>query len=67
MAKTTASATTTSVAAIVTSTRQIKMIAPTVATQGGSTLDMVMVSIWNVAFEVAVMRLVSVPGIRSAK
>ena len=42
-------------------------IAATVATQGGSTFQMNMFSVVNTAFEVAVMRLVSMPGSRSAK
>ena len=37
-------------------------IAATVATQGGSTFQMNMFSIVKTAFEVAVMRLVSMPG-----
>ena len=39
----------------------------TVATHGGSTFQTNMFSTVNMAFEVAVMRLVSVPGSRSAK
>ncbi len=42
-------------------------MAPMVATSGGSTFQTNMFSIWNTAFEVAVMRLVSTPGKRSAK
>ncbi len=42
-------------------------IAATVATQGGSTFQMNMFSAVNTAFEVAVTRLVSMPGSRSAK
>ena len=42
-------------------------MAPSVAAQGGKTFHIDMFSIWNMAFEVAVMRLVSVPGRRSAK
>ena len=42
-------------------------IAPAVATQGGSTFHMNMFSAVKNAFEVAVTRLVSVPGRRSAK
>lgn len=44
-----------------------KEIAPAVATQGGSTFQTNMFSIWKTAFDVAVMRLVSTPGRRSAK
>ncbi len=42
-------------------------IAATVATQGGSTFQMNMFSAVKTAFEVAVTRLVSMPGSRSAK
>ena len=37
-------------------------MAPRVATQGGSTFHITMFSIWNIAFDVAVMRLVSSAG-----
>ena len=46
---------------------QTSAIAATVATQGGSTFQMNMFSAVNTAFDVAVTRLVSMPGIRSAK
>ena len=42
-------------------------IAATVAAHGGSTFHMNMFSAVKIAFEVAVTRLVSVPGRRSAK
>ena len=42
-------------------------IAPTIEATGGSTFQMNMFSSVNTAFEVAVMRLVSVPESRSAK
>ena len=42
-------------------------IAATVAAHGGSTFQMNMFSAVNTAFDVAVTRLVSVPGRRSAK
>ena len=42
-------------------------IAATVAAQGGSTFQTNMFSAVKIAFEVAVTRLVSVPGRRSAK
>ena len=54
-------------AAIVTLTVPIRQIAAIVATQGGSTFQMNMFSTVNTAFEVAVMRLVSMPGRRSEK
>ena len=44
-----------------------KAIAATVATHGGSTFQTNMFSPVNTALDVAVMRLVSVPGSRSAK
>ena len=44
-----------------------KAIAPTVATQGGSTFQMNMFSTAKTALEVAVTRPVSVPDRRSAK
>ena len=43
------------------------MIAPAVATQGGNTFQTNMFSTVNTALEVAVMRLVSIPGRRSVK
>ncbi len=42
-------------------------MAATVATHGGSTFQMNMFSAVNTAFDVAVTRLVSMPGSRSAK
>ena len=42
-------------------------MAATVAAQGGNTFQTNIFSPVNTAFEVAVTRLVSVPGIRSAK
>ncbi len=42
-------------------------IAPNVATQGGSTFHISMFSTVKTALEVAVIRLVSMPGSRSAK
>ena len=42
-------------------------IAATVATQGGSTFHMNMFSAVNMAFDVAVTRLVNMPGSRSEK
>ena len=44
-----------------------KLIAATVAMQGGSTFQTNMFSTVKTAFEVAVMRLVSMPGSRSEK
>jgi hypothetical protein len=44
-----------------------RMIAESVATQGGRTLQTSMFSTVYEAFEVAVMRLVKVPGRRSVK
>ena len=41
-----------------------KAIAAMVATQGGKTFQTNMFSIWNTALDVAVMRLVSMPGSR---
>ena len=46
---------------------QTSAIAATVATQGGSTFHTNMFSAVKMAFEVAVTRLISVPGRRSAK
>ena len=60
-------ATTPRPAAIGKLTVNTKAMAATVAAQGGSTFQMNMFSPVNTAFEVAVTRLVSVPGIRSAK
>jgi hypothetical protein len=48
-------------------TLNIRVIAERVATQGGRTLVTSMFSTVKAAFEVAVMRLVSVPGSRSVK
>ena len=64
---TTTAATASSVAAIARLTKARKMIAPAEARHGGSTFHMNMFSIVNVAFDVAVMRLVSTAGIRSEK
>ena len=44
-----------------------KAIAPAVAMQGGSTFQTNIFSTVNTAFEVAVTRLVSIPGSRLAK
>ena len=46
---------------------QTSAIAATVAAQGGSTFQTNMFSAVKIAFEVAVTRLVSMPGRRSAK
>jgi hypothetical protein len=43
------------------------MMAESVATQGGNTLQTSMFSTVKAAFDVAVMRLVKVPGSRSVK
>ena len=67
IAITTTPPTAASVSAIGTLIVVTKAIAPTVATQGGSTFQTNMFSTVNTAFEVAVMRLVSMPGRRSAK
>ncbi len=56
-----------SAAAIGRLTVPIKAIAAIVATHGGSTFQTNMFSTVKIAFEVAVMRLVSIPGIRSEK
>ena len=56
-----------SAAAIGTLTDSNKTIAPSVATQGGSTFQTNMFSMVKMAFDVAVMRLVSMPGMRSWK
>ena len=53
--------------AIGTLTVNTKAIAATVAAQGGSTFQTNMFSAVNTAFDVAVTRLVSMPGRRSAK
>ena len=45
----------------------ISAIAATVAAHGGKTFQTNMFSMVNTAFEVAVIRLVSMPGRRSAK
>ena len=62
-----APATTIRPAAIGRLTVPIKTIADTVAMQGGSTFQMNMFSTVKTALEVAVMRLVSMPGSRSEK
>ena len=67
MAKTRRPATTTRPAAIAGLTVATQAIETSVATHGGSTFHMNMFSIVNTAFEVAVIRLVKVPGSRSAK
>ena len=67
MAIITMAATTTKTAAILTLTVVRNAIAPIVAAHGGKTFHTNMFSIWNTAFDVAVMRLVSMPGKRSAK
>ena len=46
---------------------QTRMIAAMVATHGGSTFQTNMFSAVKTAFDVAVTRLVSMPGSRSAK
>ena len=56
-----------SVAAIGRLIVQTRTIAAIVATQGGRTFQTNMFSAVKTAFEVAVIRLVSMPGIRSAK
>jgi hypothetical protein len=48
-------------------TLNIRVMAERVATQGGRTFETSMFSTVKAAFEVAVMRLVSVPGSRSVK
>jgi hypothetical protein len=55
------------VAAIGTLIVNTKAIAATVATQGGKTFHMNMFSAVNMALEVAVTRLVNMPGSRSEK
>ena len=45
----------------------MKMIEQTTATQGGSTFQDPVFSVMKVALDVAVMRLASAPGSRSAK
>ena len=60
-------ATTISPPAIGRLTVPISAIAAMVAMQGGNTFQTNMFSTVNTAFEVAVIRLVSMPGIRSAK
>jgi hypothetical protein len=67
MAKTRRAATTTRPAAIGRLTVATQAIETNVATHGGSTFHMNMFSMVKTAFEVAVMRLVKVPGSRSAK
>ncbi len=59
--------TTASRAAIQTLTIARKAIAPTVAKQGGATFQTNMFSMVKTAFDVAVTRLVNMPGIRLAK
>ncbi len=54
-------------AAICGLTVMTKAIATKVAAHGGNTFQMNMFSIVYTAFEVAVMRLVNMPGSRSAK
>jgi len=54
-------------AAIGRLTRPIKAIAAIVAAHGGSTFQTNMFSTVKIAFDVAVMRLVSIPGRRSEK
>ena len=54
-------------AAIVRLTVPISAIAAMVAMQGGNTFQTNMFSTVNTALEVAVIRLVSIPGSRSAK
>ena len=56
-----------SVAAITGLTEAISAIDTTSARHGGSTFQEHEFSVWNTAFEVAVMRLASVPGSRSVK
>ena len=56
-----------SVAAIGALIVSTSAIAATVATQGGSTFHMNMFSAVNMALEVAVTRLVNMPGSRSEK
>jgi hypothetical protein len=55
------------VAAIGTLIVNTKAIAATVATQGGNTFHMNIFSAVNMALEVAVTRLVNMPGSRSEK
>ena len=59
--------TTASIAAIHTLTVARNAIAPMVAKHGGATFQTNMFSIVKTAFDVAVTRLVSMPGIRLAK
>ena len=67
MATTRMAASTASPAAIGTLTVAISATEPSVATHGGATFHTNIFSVVNTAFEVAVMRLVSIPGSRSAK
>ena len=67
MTNTMTPAMTDSPAAIGTLTVATRKIAATVATQGGSTFQTNMFSTVKTALDVAVMRLVSVPGRRSEK
>ena len=67
MPKTTRPPTTVKTAAIDVLTVMTKAIAANVATHGGSTFQTNMFSAVKTAFDVAVMRLVSMPGRRSAK
>ena len=45
----------------------IRMMAKITARQGGMTFQVPVLSVWKIAFEVAVIRLARVPGMRSAK
>ena len=67
MIKTMTPATMVRPAAIGTLTVNTKAIAAMVATQGGNTFHMNIFSPVNTALDVAVTRLVKVPGMRSAK
>ena len=60
-------ATTINPAAIIQFTVLISAMAATVAMQGGNTFQTNMFSTVKTALEVAVMRLVSIPGSRSEK
>ena len=62
-----AAATPTSAPAMVGFTEPMKMIEQTTATHGGSTFQEPVFSVVNAALDVAVMRLASAPGSRSAK
>ena len=67
MATTTMPAIAASIPAMGRLTLIMRMMAEMVATQGGRTLHTSMFSTVKAAFEVAVMRLVKVPGNRSVK